>query len=126
MKRKRKEKEEGIKKAKMIKERERGRGRASDSEKNKKEREKTRREPRGKAPGATHVVEPVDAVEGRVGLHVALEVHVVAFLDEPRGQRAAQAQAHHGGVWGGGGRHVRIPVEPRLPLGGAGCGGVTG
>lgn len=39
-------------------------------------------------------MEPRDAMLPWVGAHVALEVHVVAFLDVVRVQRAAERQRH--------------------------------
>lgn len=43
----------------------------------------------------TYVVQPGELARWWVGAHVALEVHVVAFFDVSRRQRAAQPQPHH-------------------------------
>lgn len=45
--------------------------------------------------GSTDVVQPGQLPGGRVGSHVALEVHVVPLLDVAGRQRAAQPQPHH-------------------------------
>lgn len=40
----------------------------------------------------THVVQPGELAPGRIGLDVALEVHVVAVFDVVRGERRAEPQ----------------------------------
>lgn len=42
----------------------------------------------------THVVQPGELAPGRIGLDMALEVHVVAVFDVVRGERRAEPQRH--------------------------------